>query len=160
MADDFDNSDEFSDVHSISSDSESQAQPTAQAQPTSQAQPTQAQTTSQDGLIHFWHNDHEYIEAKDIAKPVKGKRTRTSAIWKLGKEVKQVKDNKPCWRCSLCKKKRVTTIFVGTSTSGPLRHLESHGYGKHKGRLVRLHKEQESTNEMPILTGRSQGQGR
>ena len=55
-----------------------------------------------------WHNDHEYIEAKDIAKPVKGKRTRTWAIWKLGKEVKQVKDNKPCWRCSLCKKKRVT----------------------------------------------------
>ena len=117
--------------------------------------------TPQDGLIHFWHDDHEYIEAKDIAKPVKGKRGRTSVIWKLGKEVTQVKDNKPCWRCSLCKKKRVTTILVGTSisTSGPLRHLASHGYGKHKGRIVRLRKEQESANEMPILTGRSQGQG-
>lgn len=154
MADDFVDSDEFSDIHSISSDSESQVQPTSQAQPT-----PQAQSASQDGLIHFWHDGHEYIEAKDIANPVKGKRTKTSVIWKLGKEVKRVEDKKPCWRCSLCKKKGATTIFLGTSTSGPLRHLESHGYGKHKGRLVHLRKEQESTNEIPILTGRSKGQG-
>jgi hypothetical protein len=168
MADDFGDdyhSDEFSDAHTISSDSEAQptsreAQPTPrEAQPTSQA----VQSISEDGLIHFSHEGNEYIEAKDIAKPVaggKGKRTRTSAVWKLGKEVTLVKENKPCWRCSICKNEGKIAIFVGVSTSGPLRHLKSdHGYGKRKGRLVRLRRAREGTNEMPSVAPRSQGQG-
>jgi len=139
----FSDSDEFSDVHSISS-TDSQLQPTSEQ--------------SQDGLTRFWHEGHEYIEAKDVAKPVgKGKRTKISPIWKLGKEVKRVENGKSYWRCSLCKKEGVCTVFSGGATSGPMRHLESHGYGKRNGRLVHLCKKQESTKEMPTLGPQDQG---
>jgi len=133
-------SDEFSDINSISSNDSDTPQ-----SPSKTSNIPKTPNRRKDGLKRFWHEGNEFIEAKKLAKSAK--RKKMSTIWKLGREVERVKDKAPCWRCSICKKEGVMTLLTCKATSGPIRHLESHGYGKHKGRLVYLRKKQKSSND-------------
>ena len=160
-------SDEFSDVDSIYSNDPQTSQPTNDpqtsqptndpqtSQPTNDPQTSQttndpqtAQPTSghgQKGPTPFKFDGKDYIEVKE-AKVAKRKHPKTSVIWKLGREVKRVGDETslPYWRCSICKGKGIIAVLSCKATSGPMRHIESHGYKKYKGRLIRLRKEKEA----------------
>lgn len=151
-------SDEFSEVHSIiSSDSEIPQPPPRTPKTLKTRRAPKTPKAAKDGLKRFWHEGDEFIEAESIGKSVgAAKRKKTSPIWKLGREVTRVKDKKAFWRCSICKKVGVTTMMASGATSGPGRHLESHGYGKHDGRLVHIQKKQKvsrNTNTQSEATG-------
>jgi hypothetical protein len=155
-------SDEFSEVDSIYSNDPQPSQPTNDPQ-TSQStnNPQTSQPTSDHGQegqtpFKFKFDGKEYIEVKE-AKVAKRKHPRTSVVWKLGREVKRVGEQTsfPYWRCSICKGKGIITVLSCKATSGPMRHIESHGYKKYKGRLIRLRKEKEAEGPnapRPFLT--------
>lgn len=155
-------SDEFSEVDSIYSNDPQPSQPTNDPQ-TSQStnNPQTSQPTSDHGQegqtpFKFKFDGKEYIEVKE-AKVAKRKHPRTSIVWKLGREVKRVGEQTsfPYWRCSICKGKGIITVLSCKATSGPMRHIESHGYKKYKGRLIRLRKEKEAEGPnapRPFLT--------
>jgi hypothetical protein len=155
-------SDEFSEIHSIASSDSNALQPPPKT-PKTLRTPRTRRTANQndDGIKRFWHEGSEFIETKNLAKPVGGgaaKRKKPSPIWKLGREVKRVQDEKLHWRCGICKKAGVTTILASGSTSGPIRHLESHGYSKRKGRLVHLQKKQKCATDT-LTQGQATGSG-
>jgi hypothetical protein len=93
----------------------------------------------------FLFDGEEFMEMKSVAKPVtKGKPRKTSSIWKLGREVKRISDGKTHWRCGICKEKGITSVFSSAATSGPLKHLKTHGISEHQGRLF-LHKKRQKS---------------
>jgi succinate dehydrogenase flavin-adding protein (antitoxin of CptAB toxin-antitoxin module) len=149
-------SDEFSEIHSISSSDSDTPQPPPKTPKTPKTLKTP--NHRKDGLKRFWHEGDEFIEVKNLAKPVHtAKRKKTSPIWKLGREVKRIKDERTYWHCSICKKEGVMTILSCRATSGPIRHLESHGYSKYKGRLVYLRKKQNYSKDIPAKDHKGQG---
>ena len=142
-------SDEFSEADSIYSNDPQTSQPTNDpqlSQPTNDPQTSQPTSDhGQEGPTPFRFDGKKYIEVKE-AKVGKRKHPRTSVVWKLGREVKRIGDKTslPYWRCSICKGKGIITVLSCKATSGPMRHIESHGYKKYKGRLIRLRKEKEA----------------
>ncbi len=166
-------SDEFSEVCTINSSEPDIPQPSSKAQGTPETQKTpksrktpktrktpksrktpNTSNQEQDNLKRFWYEEKEYIEVKNLAKSARTK--KKSPIWKLGREVKRVEDGKTYWRCSICNKKGETVMITSKATSGAMRHLESHGYGKHKGHLVYLWKNQKCSDDASAQSHKDQ----
>src|SRR4051794_19287456 len=97
---------EFSEVFTITSSDSDPPQPPKTPRSPRKANP----------LKRFWHEGNEYVEVKDLAKSVRtDRRKKTSPIWKLGREVKRVTDEKSFWRCSICKKEGETIILSSSA---------------------------------------------
>ena len=87
-------SDEFSEVHTICSDSDILQPPRIPRMPKTPKTPKMS-NRRKDDLKSFWYEGDEFVEVKNLAKPVgKGKCKKISVIWKLSREVKCVKDER------------------------------------------------------------------
>jgi hypothetical protein len=93
----------------------------------------------------------EYVEVKKIArKTSKGTGGKRSSVWKLGIELKRVRDGARFWQCLVCKRKKKLTIYTAAGTSGPFHHLKvERGVVERNKRFVRSGQEECSDSEPP-----------